>query len=132
MKQTLLFLAALTITMSASPVRAGDTIDGWEVIHTANFTGENDHEVSGGIQIVRKRDTQYLVLEKDFKFDGAPDPRLGFSQGNSIVEESVFSGLNKDEGKQIYRLPLGFNATDYDEVTIWCDDVGVPLAEAKY
>lgn len=132
MKQALLFLAALTITMSPSIVKAGDAIDGAEVIHSANFAGENDHIVSGEIKIVKKGDAQYLVLGKDFEFDGAPDPKLGFSQGDSFVEDSLFSGLNKDEGKQIYRLPAGFNAADYDEVTIWCDEFGVPLAEAKY
>jgi len=132
MKRVILFLATFTIAMSPSLAKAGNTIEGAEVIHSANFVGENDHEVSGGVQIVQKGDNQYLVLQKDFEFDGAPDPKIGFSQDDQFVEASLFSGLNQDEGKQIYRLPADFDATAYDEVTLWCDEFDVSLAEAKY
>ncbi|MEM1369062.1 MAG: DM13 domain-containing protein, partial [Cyanobacteria bacterium P01_H01_bin.15] len=74
----------------------------------------------------------YLVLGKDFSFDGAPDPRLGFSNGDEFVQASLFSGLNKDTGKQIYRLPADFDHDAFDEITIWCQKFGVSLAEAKY
>ena len=47
-------------------------------------------------------------------------------------EDDLFSGLNLDEGKQIYRLPADFNPAAYDEVTIWCDKFNAFLAEAKY
>lgn len=132
MKRISLFLATLTIAIIPGLVKAEKAIDGAEVLHSANFAGENDHVVSGGVEIIQKGDIQYLVLQKNFQFDGAPDPKLGFSKGDQFVEESLFSGLNQDDGQQIYRLPFGFNATNYDEVTIWCDEFDVPLAEAKY
>lgn len=132
MKQVLLFLSALVIAVSPTIAKADNDMSGAEVLMSASFTGENDHEVSGGVQIVQEGDIQYLVLGDDFKFDGAPDPKLGFSQDDEFVEDSLFSGLNLDEGKQIYRLPAGFDAAQYDEVTVWCDEFGVPLAEAKY
>jgi len=132
MKRTLLFLAALTIAISPSLAKAENTMEKAEVIYSANFVGENNHEVSGGVQIVQKGDIQYLVLQEDFKFDGAPDPKLGFTQGDQFAEDSLFSGLNQDQGQQIYRLPAGFDAANYDEITIWCDEFDVPLAEAKY
>ena len=132
MKRVILFLTTLTIAMSPSLVKANEAVDGGEVIHSASFVGENDHEVSGGVQIIQKEDIQYLVLQEDFKFDGAPDPKLGFTQEDEFVEDSLFSGLNQDEGQQIHRLPAGFDAANYDEITIWCDEFDVPLAEAKY
>ena len=132
MKRLILFLATLTIAMSPSLAEANKGVDDGEVMHSASFVGENDHIVSGGVQIVQKGDIQYLVLQEDFQFDGAPDPKLGFTQGDRFVEDSLFSGLNQDEGQQIYRLPAGFDAANYDEITIWCDEFDVPLAEAKY
>lgn len=132
MKRVILLFSALTLALSPNLAKAGDVLEGGQVIESSNFQGENDHTVSGGVIIVKKDDIQYLVLESDFLFDGAPDPKLGFSQSGEFTEGSIFSGLNLDEGKQVYRLPVDFDAANYDEVTIWCDKFDVPLAEAKY
>ncbi|MEM6612325.1 MAG: DM13 domain-containing protein [Cyanobacteria bacterium P01_C01_bin.72] len=132
MKQVLLFLATLVVAASPTVAKANNSMSEAEVLTSASFTGENGHEVSGSVQIVQEGDIQYLVLGNDFKFDGAPDPKLGFSQNDKFVEDSLFSGLNLDEGKQIYRLPADFDAAQYDEVTVWCDKFDVSLAEAKY
>ena len=132
MKQLILLFSALTLAFSPNLATAGDILEQGQVIESSNFQGENDHTVSGGVKIVKKDDVQYLVLGSDFLFDGAPDPKLGFSQEGEFSEESIFSGLNLDQGKQVYRLPVDFDAANYDEVTIWCDKFDVPLAEAKY
>ena len=129
-------IAAVTIaTLSLVPyslARAGeDLLLGSQVIQSASFVGENDRIVSGQVQIVRKGEISYLVLGEDFLFDGAPDPRLGFSKNDEFVEDSLFSGLNMDSGKQIYRLPATLDIGEYDEITIWCEAFSVPLAEAK-
>jgi len=134
MKKLILLLSALTLTLTCAPnvAVAGNPAKGGQDLESSSFEGENDHIVSGGVKIVKKGDVQYLVLGRDFRFDGAPDPKLGFSRRDQFDQRSVFSGLNKDKGKQIYRLPVDFNPDDYDEVTIWCDKFGVSLAEAKY
>lgn len=132
MKRVILFLSALVIALSPSLAIADNDMSGAEVLMSTSFVGENGHEVSGEVQIVQQGDIQYLVLGEDFTFDGAPDPKLGFSQNDQFVEDSLFSGLNLDRGKQIYRLPAGFDATKYDEITVWCDKFDVSLAEAKY
>lgn len=132
MKQVILLFSALTLALSPNIAQAGNVLEGGEVIESSSFQGENGHTVSGGVSIVKKGDIQYLVLDPDFLFDGAPDPKLGFSQDGEFTDGSVFSGLNLDEGKQVYRLPVDFDATNYDEITIWCDKFGVSLAEAKY
>ncbi|NET33395.1 MAG: DM13 domain-containing protein [Cyanothece sp. SIO1E1] len=136
MRTTNSLIAAVAITVLSlvpqSLVRAGSVLEGGAVVESASFIGENDHVVSGQVQIIKKGDVSYLVLGEDFSFDGAPDPRLGFSIDNQFVQTSLFSGLNRDSGKQIYRLPATFDVSDYDEVTIWCEKFDVPLAEAKF
>lgn len=134
MKKLILLFSALTLTLASTPnvAVAGNPAKGGQEVESSSFQGENDHIVSGDVKIVKKGDVQYLVFGRNFRFDGAPDPKIGFSRGDRFDQRSVFSGLNKDKGKQIYRLPVDFDASDYDEVTIWCDKFSVSLAEAKY
>lgn len=132
MKKRIFLLFAVALAFSPIVVKAQDVLSGGEVIKTANFTGQGGHTVSGEMQIIKKGEIHYLVLQDDFSFDGAPDPKIGFSIKDKFSEDSLFSGLNLDKGKQIYRLPFDFNPADYDEVTIWCDKFNAFLAEAKY
>ena len=132
MKRAILFFSALTFAIAPTLVKADDILSGGEILKTANFTGQGGHTVSGEVQIIKKGEIHYLVLQDDFSFDGAPDPKIGFSKKDDFSEDSLFSGLNLDKGKQIYRLPFDFNPDDYDEVTIWCDKFNAFLAEAKY
>lgn len=61
-----------------------------------------------------------------------PDPKLGFFNDDTFVAATLFSGLNLDRGQQIYRLPATLDVGQYDELTIWCDQFSVSLAEAKF
>ncbi|WP_026100665.1 DM13 domain-containing protein [Synechococcus sp. PCC 7336] len=130
-----LMLTALVTALSLGPqafARAESVIAGGEVIHTASFTGQSNHTVSGQVQLVRRGEVFYLVLGDDFLFDGAPDPRLGFSVDDQFVKDSLFTSLNLDSGLQVYRLPPTLDVSNFDEVTIWCEKFSVPLAEAKF
>ena len=132
MKRVIWLLSALTLAMSPMLVKAEDILAGGELIKTASFSGQSGHTVSGEVQIIKKGEIHYLVLQDNFKFDGAPDPKIGFSKNDKFSEDTLFSGLNLDEGKQIYRLPFDFNPESYNEVTLWCDKFDAFLAEAKY
>lgn len=132
MRQAILLFSALTFAIAPSLVKAEDILSGGQLINSASFTGQGGHTVSGEVQIIKKGEIHYLVLQDNFKFDGAPDPKIGFSKNDEFSEDTLFSGLNLDEGKQIYRLPFDFNPANYDEVTIWCDKFNAFLAEAKY
>ncbi|PZD72686.1 hypothetical protein C1752_03522 [Acaryochloris thomasi RCC1774] len=127
-----LLLAGTILAFSPTVIQAADVLEGASLIQSSSFTGENDHTVSGKVEIVKQGDIYYLILGEDFSFDGAPDPRLGFSNNDSFASASTFSGLNLDSGKQIYRLPATLDVGNYDELTIWCEKFGVPLAEAKF
>ncbi len=132
MKRVIWLLSALTFAMIPTLVQAEDILTEGELIETGSFTGQSGHTVSGEFQIIKKGEIHYLVLQDNFQFDGAPDPKIGFSKNDEFSEDTLFSGLNLDEGKQIYRLPFDFNPDQYDEVTLWCDKFNADLAEAKY
>ena len=131
-------LAAVAVLAAAlglggpAPVSAEDVLTDGDVLQTASFTGQSDHTVSGEVQLIQNGEVFYLVLGEDFQFDGAPDPRLGFSTNDEFDETSIFSSLNLDSGQQIYRLPATLDVSQFDEVTIWCEKFSVPLAEAKF
>ncbi|MEM8831460.1 MAG: DM13 domain-containing protein [Cyanobacteria bacterium P01_G01_bin.19] len=132
MKRIVWLLSALTLAITPTLVQAEDILTGGELIETGSFVGQSGHTVSGEFQIIKQGETHYLVLQDNFKFDGAPDPKIGFSTNDEFSEDTLFSGLNLDEGKQIYRLPFDFDPAQYDEVTLWCDKFNADLAEAKY
>ncbi len=132
MQRVIWLLSALALTISPTIVKAEDILAGGKLIETGSFVGQGGHTVSGDFEIIKKGEIHYLVLQDNFEFDGAPDPKIGFSKRDRFTEDSLFSGLNADAGKQIYRLPFDFNPADYDEVTIWCDKFDADLAEAKY
>ncbi len=124
-----------SVLLGLSGARAADPLaflNGATVIESAHFTGEGNHTVTGKVDLVQKNAIHYLVLGKDFAFEGAPDPRLGFSREDIFLPMSLFSGLNRDHEMQIYRLPASLDPKNYDEITIWCDKLRLPLAEAKF
>lgn len=142
--KSLLTAAAVATALSVLP-QSSVHADGHDaepvVIAESSFVGESNHTVSGNVQIVQVGEGDsaklYVVLGENFSFDGAPDPRLGFSSDNEFLGDTTFSSLNLDSGKQIYRLPASLSlaaleALGADELTIWCEKFGVPLAEAKF
>lgn len=144
--KSLLTTAAVATALSVMPqssVRADghNPLTGGEVLVEASFVGESNHIVSGNLQIVQvgtgDKAKLYVVLGENFLFDGAPDPRLGFSSDDEFLPNTIFSSLNLDSGKQIYRLPAdltvaALQALEADELTIWCKKFDVPLAEAQF
>lgn len=87
MKRVIGLLSALTFAMSPTLVKAEDILTGGELIETGSFTGQGGHTVSGEFQIIKKGEIHYLVLQDNFKFDGAPDPKIGFSKNEEFSED---------------------------------------------
>ena len=110
-------LATLTATPSA-------------LAASGKFTGASKHETSGSVTIKKKGSGWVLVLGKDFKFDGAPDPKWSF--GNDGVDKStIFTPLRKNSGAQTYEIPANIDPTKYKEVILYCEKYSVPLGVAK-
>ena len=97
---------------------------------SGSFVGKSNHITSGEVTVEKTADGYVLVLHDNFSFDGAPDPQLGLGKGG-YDGSTRFSKLKSNNGKQSYKLPAGIDASQYDEVWVWCEKFSVPLGVAK-
>jgi len=120
-----LFAIIITFGIAIAPtVRAEDT-----VIASGTFHGKNGHAASGSVDVVKTSNGIEVLLRDDFRFDGAPDPKLGFGKGG-YFKSTKFSALTLNKGGQRYKIPPGINAALYPEIWIWCEKYAVPLGLA--
>ncbi|MDJ0895883.1 MAG: DM13 domain-containing protein [Alphaproteobacteria bacterium] len=101
-----------------------------EAVSSGTFKGLSNHVTTGGVSVVRGTDGYEVVLAKDFTFDGAPDPKLGFGN-NGFVKDTLFSPLRSNTGEQIYKLPPNIDPTEFNEFYLWCEKFNVPLGVAS-
>jgi hypothetical protein len=101
-----------------------------KVVLSGKFEGRSNHDVSGGVSVIKTSSGYLVVLEKDFSLDSAPDPKLGFGN-NGYEASSQFSKLKSKTGEQVYALPAKINPVSYNEVWVWCEKHNVPLGVAK-
>jgi Electron transfer DM13 len=125
------FIAIVALGIAAgmaepNAARAGS--DG-RLIASGEFNGKNGHKASGRVVVIATANGVEVVLRDDFKFDGAPDPKLGFGKGG-YFKSTEFSALASNTGGQRYRIPSRINAAGYTEIWIWCKKYAVPLALA--
>ena len=100
-----------------------------QVLASGEFRGKSGHAASGGVSVVKTATGAVVVLAPDFKFDGAPDPKLGFGK-NGYLKSTQFSALKSNSGAQTYDLPAAIDPADYTEVWVWCEQYSVPLGVA--
>lgn len=118
-------VAVVLVAWASSGVWAAE-----QVIGQGRFVGKSGHKTSGGVRLV-KTDTGYkVVLEGDFSFDGAPDPKVGLGRGG-YDKAAQLSALRANRGEQSYDLPASLDPARYDEVWVWCEKYAVPLGFAK-
>ncbi len=122
--------AMLVLAFSAAALAAPVTASAQDqVLASGKFQGQSGHATSGGVSLVKTAKGTLVVLEPDFKFDGAPDPKLGFGK-NGYVKSTQFSKLKSNSGKQTYEIPSTIDPADYTEVWVWCERYSVPLGVA--
>lgn len=109
-------LAALTpqITLAGGHGRIG------------TFTGNARYGIGGRAEIAG--DT--ITLLDDFKFGNAPDPKVALGR-DGYDAKTLMGPLKSKTGKQSYQVPAGIDASQYNEVWIWCEQYNVPLGVAK-
>lgn len=93
---------------------------------SGTFTGATDHVASGGVQLT----ADSVILLDDFKLDGGPDPKVALGR-DGYDPATLMGELDSFSGRQVYALPTGVDAADYNEVYIWCERFSVPLAVAQ-
>ncbi len=117
---------ALGLAAMAVPPAAAEG----QTIASGTFRGTNGHVASGGISVHKTAAGIVVVLDADFAFDGAPDPKLGFGK-NGYDAAAMFAPLKANKGKQDYRIPAAIDPEKYDEIWIWCERYAVSLGVAK-
>ena len=91
------------------------------------FEGRTGHIASGRGVLT----DMGVSLQADFRFDGAPEPRMGLGRGGAVDPATDMGALRRNAGAQLYGLPRTLSAADYDEIYVWCRKFNVPLAVAR-
>lgn len=132
-----LIMAAMAALLAAcgaqdsntAPAAPTETIGG-EIVTSGEFSGLSDHVTSGRVTIRKDNGAHFVVLENDFSLDGAPDPTLGFGNGDYLIE-TQFSALKTKDGYQTYKLPADLDPTQFSQIYVWCEKFSVPLGVAS-
>ncbi len=122
--------AMLALAFAAAALAAPVTASAQDrVVAKGTFSGQSGHAASGGVSVLKSAKGNQVVLDADFEFDGAPDPKLGFGK-NGYVKSTQFSVLKSNSGEQTYEIPATIDPANYTEVWIWCEKYAVPLGVA--
>ncbi|MFK7744996.1 MAG: DM13 domain-containing protein [Roseobacter sp.] len=97
----------------------------------ATFTKKNSYAVSGRAEIAKKGNGYVVNLLDDFKFAGAPDPKIALGK-DGYDKDTLMGLLKSNSGASSYEVPAGINPDEYNEVWVWCEKFNVPLAVAKF
>ena len=101
-----------------------------EVLGQGAFNGASGHKTSGDVVVLKSAAGARVVLQSNFSFDGAPDPKVGFGAGGKYDRASQLAPLASNQGEQVYDVPAALDLTRYDEIYIWCEKYSVPLGVA--
>ncbi len=101
-----------------------------EVLCQGAFSGASGHKTSGDVVVLNSAAGAQVVLQGNFNFDGAPDPKVGFGTGGTYDRTSQLAPLASNTGEQAYDVPATLDLTRYDEIYIWCEKYSVPLGVA--
>ena len=119
-------LAVLALFLSPA-VSAQDEM---EIVKSGAFTGQSDHAASGSVTVQRINESWLVVLEPDFRFDGAPDTKIAFGNG-SFDASTVFSPLYSNSGLQDYMVPERIDPLRYSQIWLWDEQANVPVGVAE-
>lgn len=109
---------------------AANAADEMAIHKSGSFEGRSDHITTGTVSLQKVNESWILVLEENFDFDGAPDPKLAFGDGE-FVPSTVFTPLKANKGLQDYMLPDHIDPAGYTQVWLWCEQFNVPLGVAE-
>ncbi|MEM9550147.1 MAG: DM13 domain-containing protein [Pseudomonadota bacterium] len=122
-RRTFLFTAAATAGATMAAPALADP--------SGQFTGATGHVTKGRATLSGAAGAQTVVLQDDFWFDGAPDPRVGLGRNGKFDPDTDLGELRKNTGGQTYSVPAGLDLSRHNEIYIWCRKFSVPLGVAK-
>ncbi len=118
---------AFLATSTAFAAATAFSIPAFAGSRSGNFSGNAGHTTTGSVTVKGGK----IILENNFSFDGAPDPRVGLGKGGKYVSGTDFAVLKKNNGKQTYFIPANLKDRDFDTIVIWCRKFSVQLGKAK-
>ena len=121
-------IATFTLSMATLGMLAATASS--QTIASGKFRGAGGHISSGGVRVVREGNRVRVVFAKNFRLNGAPDPRVAFGNGR-YVRGTIFARLRKLRGSQSYTVPARLNAAKFSQVWLWCKKFNAPLAVAR-
>ncbi len=126
-KRILAATAIAIATAALAPVSASFAA---ETVKQGTFRNAGGHKTSGSVQLVKDGDTYKVVLGSDFRFDGAPDPKIAFGNGK-YVKGTIISLLKKNKGAQSFTVPASLDVTKFTQIWLWCEKYSVALGVAS-
>ncbi len=85
---------------------------------------------SGGVSLYQDGDHWAVYLETDFDHEGSPDPWVALGQ-NGFRRDAIIGELVEFKGDQTYPIGPKLNASEFNEVYIWCVEHNVSLGRAR-
>ena len=129
MKQVLGYASGailIALVMTSAGIASADSVVG-----SGKFRGASNHVTTGDVSIVKSASgASLIVLGENFRFDGAPDPRVGLGTNGRYDKSSDAGELGSGKGSQSYAVPGNVDVSKYNEVYIWCRKFNVPLSVA--
>ena len=94
------------------------------------FTGASNHVTKVRAEVFTKYGQTEIILQVDYRFVGAPVSKVALGR-NGDDATTLMGKLSKNAGMHSYIVPAGIDASQYNEVWIWCEKFNVPLGVAK-
>lgn len=100
------------------------------MVRTGEFSGLSKHKTSGTVTVSKTDEGYVITLEDNFKFDGAPDPKVALGKDGKFDPSTLIRLLDSNSGKQSYIVPASIDVSLFNEVYIWCEKYSVGLGVA--
>jgi hypothetical protein len=112
------------------------------ILETGTFSGKAGHQVAGTVRLLRDEEDHYLRFENYSQTQGPdvfvyltpvgdPETTEDIEAGRKVrLDGGADGGESTKEGTFTQRLPDDVDPTQYNGVSIWCEDFGVPFGSA--
>ncbi|MEV4813029.1 DM13 domain-containing protein [Micromonospora avicenniae] len=129
-----------SVSAGAAPNPAATTPIANRIVSAGDFITQ-EHETTGGAEIVRLADGRHQLVLRDLDTSNGPDLRVWLTDqpvrsgvaGWRIFDDGTWfevARLKGNRGDQVYDLPTSIDPADFRSVSIWCKRFGVSFGAA--